>query len=313
MNKNNNRLFQWTFALCLLAISACYLDETDPGVITIEYNNLAEFYEAKGVALQTFDKDLDSELVVTGKEGTVIRIEQNDLITPNATIATGKVKVELREIYTKSQMILSNMTTSSQGEVLESGGQVYLSVTNAANETLSLKNGANLSAMMPKSNSSTIANPGEMTVFYGIEDLGFSWIQDQNGTVDFDSVGDSFNLLTNRFGWINCDYFYQTTAPKTTVRFGVNFPNNANLEVAAFMVFSDINSVMGMNYSATDKEFFKANIPTNESVSLVVIGMDATSFYFGQEDIVTSTNLNLNIALSQISESTLINNLNSLN
>ncbi|MFK8105234.1 MAG: hypothetical protein AB8G15_22165 [Saprospiraceae bacterium] len=312
MNKNN-LLFQCTFVLCLLAISACYLDETDPGVVTIEYSNLGEFYEAKGVALQTFDENLDSELVITGKEGTVIRIGQNDLITPNATIATGKVKVELREIYTKSQMILSNMTTSSQGEVLESGGQMYLTVTNAADETLSLKSGANLSAMMPKSNSSTIANPGEMTAFYGIEDLGFSWIQDQNGSVDFDSIGDSFNLLTNRFGWINCDYFYQTTTPKTTVRFGVSLPNSANIEVAAFMVFTDINSVMGLNYSTTDKEFFKSNIPTNESVSLIVIGMDATSFYFAQEDIVTSNNLDLNLMLNQISETSLINNLNSLN
>ena len=310
-NQKTNTIIFLGLAFCFLIIGACRLDQTNPGLVTLKYNSLEEFFELKGVKTQNFEKDGTNNIVVVGNKGTKVEIAASDIIDSNGQNPTGNIKVKLREIYTKSEMVISNMPTSSQGEVLESGGEIYIELTKTDGSLLSLKNGAEAVIALPVSNA--IANPNTMKTFFGIEDVGLNWIPGPDNTVSFDSIAQTFDLLSNRLGWINCDYFYNSPDPKTIIKLSPTISSGRLTDVEAFIVFSDINSVMGMNYSNANKEFSKANIPTNHQVSIVVIGIDLETFYFAKKDVNITDNLNLTINLDEISESDLINSLNTLN
>ncbi|MBX9852756.1 MAG: hypothetical protein K2X86_13515, partial [Cytophagaceae bacterium] len=75
-----------------------------------------------------FDISAKKDNVVEGKNGTLI-------VIPKGCFKNGKgetvenVKVELAEALSLDDMILSNLTTTSNGEMLETGGMVYINAT----------------------------------------------------------------------------------------------------------------------------------------------------------------------------------------
>ena len=64
--------------------------------------------------------------VLRGKRGTVITIEADALTFMNGIPITGKVEVELKEITNKRDIILDNLITESDSELLDSIFAVYI-------------------------------------------------------------------------------------------------------------------------------------------------------------------------------------------
>lgn len=78
---------------------------------------------------QFFDVDTKTSNVVEGEKGTVISMPKGCFLDEDGNEVTGQVKVELTEALSAADMVLSNLTTTSDGKILESGGMVYIHAT----------------------------------------------------------------------------------------------------------------------------------------------------------------------------------------
>lgn len=109
---------------------------------------------------QTFTVINRSDTVIEGKKGIKVIIPKNcfDLPDPNA-----EVKIELKEYTTATDFLFANLTTSSNGRMLESGGTIYINATSEGKQ-IALKKGQNLSLAFPTGKATP--KPG-MQTFYG--------------------------------------------------------------------------------------------------------------------------------------------------
>jgi len=78
---------------------------------------------------QTFTVSASKDIVIQGKKGTKITIWKNTLVDRRGVIIRDVVVIELKEILSKSDMILNGVQTVSDGKLLETDGMIYLKVT----------------------------------------------------------------------------------------------------------------------------------------------------------------------------------------
>eukprot|EP01035_Chromulina_nebulosa_P008939 gene8939-12083_t len=75
------------------------------------------------VASEFFAINPKQDNIVEGAHGTVIFIPEGALLDKNGKPVTGEVKLELAEALGAESMILSNLNTTSNGSMLQSGGK----------------------------------------------------------------------------------------------------------------------------------------------------------------------------------------------
>lgn len=102
----------------------------------------------------------DKSSVVTGRKGTKISINPNDLVTESGKPLGQIIEVELKELTNQGQLVSSNAQTVCDGKILVSGGAYFIGMTSNG-EQLKLKDGKTLSVQFPKLSGK------EMALFYG--------------------------------------------------------------------------------------------------------------------------------------------------
>lgn len=85
----------------------------------------------------------------SGSQGGVFMLEPNSLVRADGTPAAGPVAIELVEAYDLSDMIVAGLTTTAAGKRLATGGMVNITATDAAGQTLQLREGISLTASIP--------------------------------------------------------------------------------------------------------------------------------------------------------------------
>lgn len=101
-------------------------------------------------------------IVVTGREGTKLTIGKDVFETENRQNTEGSIRLELKEFYTLEDIIAADLTTQSDGEMLETGGMIYLSATDSKGQKLKIKSGKSIRIEMPR-----LPNSSEKQLFYG--------------------------------------------------------------------------------------------------------------------------------------------------
>jgi hypothetical protein len=159
--------------VCLLIFS-CDIPKTKKG--NTDQNN-SQNYKAEITKLnnilkkheepsQVFKVTVDKPSVLTGRKGTKISINPNDLTTESGKPLGQTIEVELKELINQGQLLSSNAQTISDGKLLISGGAYFIGMTSNG-EQLKLKEGRSLSVQFPK------LSEKEMALFYGQRnDLG---------------------------------------------------------------------------------------------------------------------------------------------
>jgi hypothetical protein len=169
--------------------------------------------------------------MVTGDQGTKVIFYPNAFLTQSGTPVTGEVKIELVEIFKKSDMLLSRKPTNGKkpdGTVstLISGGEFFINATQNGNQ-LKPANGFYLST--PVENTGEADH--EMFLFDGVEtcegdDCRLEWKQQEQGGVEVvkrDGQGGASGMTTeymafqSKFGWTNIDKWYSDPRPKTSI------------------------------------------------------------------------------------------------
>jgi hypothetical protein len=94
-----------------------------------------EFYDFNGLKcwekpnIQSFEIDANITETIEGENGTLVIIPKNSFLDEKGNKVNGKVNFELVEAYELSDMVLYNLTTTSNGNVLETGGMFYTNAT----------------------------------------------------------------------------------------------------------------------------------------------------------------------------------------
>lgn len=314
--KNSHFLLALAAAACL-TFTGCKKSEEESPAPAI---SMKDFFEKTEVKSQTFTINTDNgQSTITGEEGTKVTFPENAFTTIDGTPVTGTVSIELKEIYDKSDMVLSERPTSSDGKLLISGGEIFINAT-ANGQELQLAENTSILVEL----ATTDLEEG-MGLFTGSEeDSVFDWTPvpiDSSQVVVNDSnwVNDTiptyyydpshYIFSTNRLQWINCDRFYYST-------------NNANLSITCsgepsindtrvYLIFKDIHSVL--QPSAYNSIFNAGDLPVGQEVTIVALGIKEGKEYFASKDITIDTDVTVNLDLMQSSESEIKAALENLN
>lgn len=150
-----------------IVMLSCQKEKTS---LPIEENSIAISSQLKTDKLQNFEFVLKKDTLISGKEGTKVWITKD--LFENYT--NGKITFELKEFYSKEDMILNGLSTvTNKDELLESSGMFYINFKEG-NKQLKIKKG--------KSYDVTIPNKplAESNIYYNNNDSIFSWELSEN-------------------------------------------------------------------------------------------------------------------------------------
>ena len=239
-----------------------------------------------------------NELPIITKKGTKIWLYEWNVRNQQNGAVTYPFDIEIIELYTLKDMLLHQKPTVSFNKMLVTGGAIYLNVS---------KNGANLnvSTQNPPNISVPAKNPdARMLLFYGAMDNqdNFTWAEaprdSGNRPQEYPLIiagKGTYELFPRRFGWINCDKFYDYTGEKTNVSFVSPKVGIENMVI--FMVFPNINSVIQV-YNGKSLE-----VPIGEDIKIVVVAQtkDGGIFSF-YKDIKVEKQQTVEIDLKETTE-----------
>jgi hypothetical protein len=284
---------------------------------------IGDIYSKLKKESQSFKVKANEDIKIKGKEGTIIKISKNSLINNMGKIVNREIEIELKEFYKKADIISSNLHTMSGGEILETGGMIYISASSSG-EKLKLKKGAEMEIEFASKNKIQ-----GMETFIGLQHDQINWVQQYTSVplmeseplLDIAYVGyggdtavinelakvDKMILKSNELGWINCDRFYKVEN-KTDLIVDID----TKYKPVVRLVFKDINSVMPGFYSG-DKKIVLNSIPVGLKATLIAFSLVNDEPYFASKDIVISKDQKKNMTLIKTTMTALKDDLQKLN
>jgi hypothetical protein len=314
--KKSHFLLALVSAACLTFTGCKKNNDESPAPAT----TIKDFFEKTEVKSQTFSINTDNgQSSITGEEGTKVTFPQNAFTTADGSPVTGTVSIELKEIYDKSDMVLSDRPTMSDGRLLISGGEIFIRATANGQE---LKLDTNTNILVELTPTTTVDTT--MGLFTGsVDDSVFNWTPvDIDTTIAQDDslwyVSDPgyyydpshYVFAINTLGWINCDRFISepTTYLHVTC---TGEPSPSATKV--YLVFKNINAVAQANYEWGNNKYYSGIAPIGAEVTVIAFGIKDGKEYFAKKDITISSDLNVNLDLTQTSSEDITAALESLN
>jgi hypothetical protein len=254
---------------------------------------------------------IDSVNVITG--GTVSFNDSVVLVFPpsfctGSTVPTsGKVAVEMIHLKQKGDMVRMDIPTMSYDRLLVTGGSIKIRIT-YNNQELQLAQGKTVYVKIVNKMSNEHPS-NDMRVFYGKEDAyppsasqQFTWLPSTDtanraflvqNTIG-GTVQTGYQFQITRFGWVNCDFFSDTTQPRTkaVVVLPLNF-TNANTNVYA--VFKSPDIVAQLKGEASTKTFNINNIYIGKVVTFVSLSFINGKLYWASQEVTVTANMNIHL------------------
>ena len=115
----------------------------------------------------TLQIDNTKDTLVTGPKGTSVFFPGNAFIFPDGSLPKGKISLLLKECYTFSDMIRENLSTTSNNNLLETRGMIYITAA-SENKELQLRPGSEIIIHFPKTAADSARR---MNLYYGNKDI----------------------------------------------------------------------------------------------------------------------------------------------
>jgi hypothetical protein len=204
-------------------------------------------------------------------------------------ICKGKLNVEVLILKNKGELVTNDKPTISKGELLTSGGVVFInakqngvSVSLVSNKFVSIKY-----KMRPVETGMRFFDGGRPDRFK------FDWSLINNREIgtwqDSSATAPSgYQIFTDRFGWINCDKFNNAT--NLTSNLTVVLPDSfSNRNTSIFLIFKDILSVVKLSGDPQARKFtipksYKG-VPVGKQITIVAYGIVKEKTYFATQDL----------------------------
>jgi hypothetical protein len=80
---------------------------------------------------QKFTINSERDTIIKGKAGTILRIYKNTFVDSTGKLVKAGIEIELKEALTPGDIILSGLTTTTDGKYLQTGGMIQLNASAA--------------------------------------------------------------------------------------------------------------------------------------------------------------------------------------
>lgn len=263
---------------------------------------------------QYFSFNQDTSFRIIGKEGTEILIPANSFVHLDETRIVGNVQFELKEFYNASDIILNDLsTTTDENTPLETGGMIYISVKQG-DDTLKLKTGNKIEIKFAKKGEML----NEMMLYESTKRENNKVIWNSNpisdstniykkDTVEFYGESDdsvSYELLkldyylfeTSKLGWLNCDRPIKGSRKTELI---VNCKDDVvpnirivfnNLKVVSFPLSPRIN----------EKQFNFKGLPLAAEATIFAFYKSESKYYLFKKSIVLEENMQLDTEFKEV-------------
>ncbi len=188
--------------LSIVLVTSC--KEIDKGNTTDVYTKI---FNTKNLATQTFTIDNSLNNIVTGENGTILRINKGIFVDKKGNKIKGEIEINLIEALKPIDMVLGNLTTTFNGKPLETGGMLFISATSDGKEIFISKNNS-IQVKMP-----TESKLSGMSLFEGVVDSSkIEWkkpekISDVPNKKDVISFEKTTNITYSVDGFIKASSF----------------------------------------------------------------------------------------------------------
>ncbi len=303
-------------ALACLKVS-CKKDNGDVGYNENKsYASVEDFFTQNGVPLQTYAIQAFSGGTITTPQGTTITIPPMAFMTLSGAVVAGNVTIEFKDIYKKSDMVLSRMpTTQVNGSPLRSGGEFYFKASQGGN-TLMLKPGKSIRVSQPTYLTGGFIPQNPMMPFVWVDNqLGEGWDFARSDSLFNSGVSYVYQIFatnsSGQGGWYNSDDFSLFLAyNQNQISFHPDdTPTDFGTEV--FLIFSGINAMIKINYENSHFPYLYA--PEGLPCTMVAVGVKNGKLYSSFIPITVSPNLSVNFSLTETTTADFIAALKGLN
>lgn len=298
--KNNLQKAMLLLSVTLMLISACSKQRVEMN----EYESPNDFMYNNRPEEQEFILNGDSGGPIIGNQNTHLWMDSSIFMYTNGNDVSYPIIIKLIEIYKPKDMELYAMPTVAQGNLLVTAGEIRVRAFKD-NEELVLKPGKVYPAKTPAQNLDS-----QMSIFYGkqVGDI-IDWMNnasDVSSNPGIDALefitpdsSEYYSLLVPVMGWINCDYFYDSPDPLTTITFESNDDDLTN--VMKFLYFPDIKSVMQIYGNIS------GNVPVGSTVKVLCFAQNSSgSMFHYYQQITVAANQTVTVTMAEISETDLI-------
>ena len=118
-------LLYFVVASLICVLQSCS-DSTNEHEELSAAEQLSDFYSADKLKDQSFLIDPSKDTVVRGMHGTEIRIPKNTFVDLSGKLVTEPVEVKLKEALSPFAIVQANLTTTSNGKQLQTGGMIHV-------------------------------------------------------------------------------------------------------------------------------------------------------------------------------------------
>tara|TARA_B100001093_G_scaffold94063_1_gene86242 strand:+ start:7939 stop:8910 length:972 start_codon:yes stop_codon:yes gene_type:complete len=263
--------------------------------------------------VKTFDPSISFSM--TGPGGTTITCTGNSIIDSSGNTVSDDVDISLYEFNTLDEMILAKAPTTSNGNLLVSGGSFEVRVENTATgEELEFTNWG-CQCSLDIQTSPSIAHQNQMMLFNGntnnLDNNGqevVDWdLQNQGEFEVFDGIFQAWGI---DIGFSNCDVLYDMAGENgTQFEATVNGVTDYTSNVEIWLIIDDFPSIV-MLTTVNDTpalETYAESIPTGLNGTLIGIIIDDDSYLsFGSLPITVAGDDSFNINVDYGTEAELV-------
>jgi hypothetical protein len=278
---------------------------------------------ALAIAPRSDSVDISTGGTINLSDSVQVSLPPNFCSVASVPPTSTKVRIEVIHLKQKGDMVKMNRPTMSYQQLLITGGAIRIIATFNGQEVPLAPGKLFYVKIFNKMSNTTPVN--DMRVFFGKEDAfppttvqPFTWVPwvdtAYNRVTVIQSTGTSlrgYQFFSNRFGWINCDYFSDTTQPRTKARvyLPLNF-TNANTNVYAVIKTPDI--VAQLMPDPGSKTFNINNIYIGKVVTFISLSHFDGKLYMAAKEVVITPNMNINLNPEEKTKSQIESFLNGL-
>lgn len=139
MNTLSKHCIALVATACLMACGGSDTpNNSGAAVIPTQKTATTDPFKNTMVPTQDFTINGNDNATVEGAQGSVIVMPKGCFVNAKGEEVLSEVKVQLAEALTLADMMLSNLTTTANGKLLETGGMLYVNATTPAGEQLGI-------------------------------------------------------------------------------------------------------------------------------------------------------------------------------
>lgn len=261
------------------------------------YSSTGSFFAKNGVPVQTFTVTNSAGGTFTTPQGTVVTIPANTFLNKNFQQVSGQVTISFKDIYKKSDMLLSNMPTNMFNQApLKSGGEFFIKATAAGSavllaNTITIKQPLNApldSAMGP------FVKPNDTVGWIRNDSAGYC--QPTLAGYVFDLY--QFNSPVDSGSWCNSDNPTYFSAYPQTVLTLQESDDPKTYDTYVFLVFKNLNSMVHV-YNGNGFTFPYNYAPVGLQCTVVAVGVKGGAVYSSFTPITIGTNQTVTFSMTK--------------